>query len=57
MQPFTRLKKKKFIIDTFILKIFILVFKNGELHSWNATPVEPKCLKHLSYSRRMAFLN
>ena len=34
-----------------------LIFKNGELHSWNATPVEPKCLKHLSYSRRMAYLN
>ena len=34
-----------------------MIFKNGELHSWNATPVEPKCLKHLSYSRRMAYLN
>ena len=34
-----------------------LIFKSGELHSWNATPVEPKCLKHLSYSRRMAYLN
>ena len=34
-----------------------LIFKNGELHSWNATPMEPKCLKHLSYSRRMAYLN
>ena len=34
-----------------------LIFKNGELHRWNATPVEPKCLKHLSYSRRMAYLN
>ena len=34
-----------------------LIFKNGELHSWNATPVEPKCLKHLSYSGRMAYLN
>ena len=34
-----------------------LVFKNGELHKWDATPVEPKCLKHLSYSRRLAYLN
>ena len=34
-----------------------LIFKNGELHSWNATPVKPKCLKHLSYSRRMAYSN
>ena len=34
-----------------------LVFKNGELHSWDTTPVEAKCLKHLSYSRRMAYLN
>ena len=32
-------------------------YKNGELHSWDATPVEPKCLKHLSYSRRMSYLN
>ena len=32
-------------------------FKNGELHSWDATPVEAKCLKHLSYSRRLAYLN
>ena len=35
----------------------ILVFKNGELHSWDATPVEPKCLKHLTYSRRLTYLN
>ena len=34
-----------------------LVFKNDELHSWDAIPVEPECLKHLSYSRRMAYLN
>ena len=34
-----------------------LVFKNDELHSWDATPVESKCLKHLTYSRRMAYLN
>ena len=34
-----------------------LVFKNGELHSWDAISVEPKCLKHLSYSRHMAYLN
>ena len=34
-----------------------LVFKNGELHSWDATPVEPKCLKHLTYSRRLTYLN
>ena len=34
-----------------------LVFKNDELHSWDATPVEPKCLKHLTYSCRMAYLN
>ena len=32
-------------------------YKNGELHSWDATPVEPKCLKHLSYSIRMSYLN
>ena len=31
-------------------------YKNGELHSWDATPVEPKCLKHLSYSIRMSYL-
>ena len=34
-----------------------LKFLNGQLHSWDATPVDPKCLKHLSYSRRMAYLN
>ena len=34
-----------------------LTYKNGKLHSWDATPVEPKCLKHLSYSRCMAYLN
>ena len=34
-----------------------LTYKNGKLHSWDATPVEPKCLKHLSYSCRMAYLN
>ena len=34
-----------------------LVFKDGKLQSWDATLVEPKCLKHLSYSRRLAYLN
>ena len=34
-----------------------LKFKIGELLSWDAGPVEPKCLKHLSYSCRMAYLN
>ena len=24
---------------------------------WTAEPVQPKCLKHLSYSRRLAYLN
>ena len=34
-----------------------LIYKNGKLHSWDAIPVEPKCLKLLSYSRQMAYLN
>ena len=34
-----------------------IVYKNNKIHSWDAQPSDPKCLKHLSYSRRMAFLN
>ena len=34
-----------------------LVFKDGKLHSWDGQPVEALCLKHLSYSRRLAYLN
>ena len=34
-----------------------LVFKDGKLHSWDAVPLEPKCLKHLSYLHRVAYLN
>ena len=30
---------------------------NGEIFSWDATPAEPKDLRHLSYSKRLAYLN
>ena len=32
-------------------------YKNGQIFNWDASPIEPKCLKHLPYSRRMAYLN
>ena len=31
--------------------------KNVAFGGWTAEPVQPKCLKHLSYSRRLAYLN
>ena len=51
----SQLKKKKFITDTFFFEN--IVYKNNKIHSWDAQPSDPKCLKDLSYSHRMAFLN
>ena len=30
---------------------------DGKIKGWNAKPVEPKDLSHLSYSKRMSYLN
>ena len=31
--------------------------ENGKIKGWHAVPVEPKDLRNLTYSRRMAYLN
>ena len=31
--------------------------RNGKIAGWDAKPVEPKDLRHLSYSKLMSYLN
>ena len=31
--------------------------ENSDFFGWSSHPMESKCLKHLSYSRRLAYLN
>ena len=31
--------------------------KDFQIHGWHAVPVQPKDLSHLSYSKRMSYLN
>ena len=49
-------KKKKFFNRYYYFKN-IEYKKNGEILSWDVIPAEPKDLKNLSYSKRLAYLN
>ena len=46
---FLRSRRKKSLLQIFFFEN--IVYKNNKMHSWDAQPSDPKCLKHLSYSR------
>ena len=48
-------EEKKVYYRYFLFKD--IVYKNGKIHTWDAVPSDPICLKHLSYSCRLAFFN
>ena len=48
-------EEKKVYYRYFLFKD--IKYKNGKIHTWDAVPSDPICLKHLSYSRRLAFFN
>ena len=51
---------KYFLFDDFRLTTdvsYSINNKDFQIHGWHAKPVQPKDLSHLSYSKRMSYLN
>ena len=49
-------EEKKVYYRYFHFTIFRLT-DDGKIKGWDAKPVEPKDLSHLSYSKRISYLN
>ena len=49
-------RKKSILYRYFYFANFRLT-NDGKIAGWDAKPVEPKDLSHLSYSKRMSYLN